>query len=62
MRRPIVYEPKTALELEQLAVRLLETIARRDSKAQGNIKYLASELLDVFNDGYNAAIIDIGDL
>ena len=57
-----MYEPKTALELEQLAVRLLETIARRDSKAQGNIKYLASELLDVFNDGYNAAIIDIGDL
>lgn len=57
-----MYEPKTAIELEQLSVRLIETIVRRRSNGQDSIKYLASELLDVFNDGYNAAVIDVGNL
>ncbi len=57
-----MHEPKTALELEQLSTRLLDTIARRYTNGQGNIKYLASELLDVFNDGYNSAIVDLGRL
>jgi len=55
-----MYEPKTALELEQLAARLIETIERRKAEGKGGIKYLSGELLSLFNDGYDKAIIDMG--
>ncbi len=52
----------TALELEQKANKLLETLKRRSWEGKENISFLASELLDWYNDGYNQAIVTLGGL
>ncbi len=57
-----MYEPLTALELEQKASKLLDVLVQRSFHRQDNIKYLASVLLDYYNRGYDASIVIMGDI
>ena len=57
-----MYEPKTALEMEQKALKLLETLKSRAFCRQENIKYLSSVLLEHYNEGFNDSIIVMGNL
>ncbi len=50
-------EPLLAVDLEQKALKLLEILQRRAFARQDSIGYLAAELLDVYNDGYDACIL-----
>ncbi len=51
-------EPLLAIELEQKAAKLLEILQRRCFSGQENIKYLASVLVQFYDDGYNESILN----
>ena len=57
-----MYEPKTAIEMEQKANKLLEILKLRTFSGQDNIKYLSSVLLEHYNDGFNDSIVVMGNL
>jgi hypothetical protein len=57
-----MYEPKTSLEMEQKALKLLDTLKTRCFSDKENIKYLSSVLLEYYNDGFDEAILVIGGL
>lgn len=50
-------EPLLAVELEQRALKLLETLDCRKYNCQDRIGYLATVLLDYYNEGYDACIL-----
>ncbi len=57
-----MYEPKTSLEMEQKANKLLDILKSRAFCGEDNIKYLSSVLLEHYNDGFNEAVIVLGAL
>ncbi len=56
------YEPMTAFSLEFKAAKLLETMKERAFRDQGNIQFLAYKLKEMYDRGYDSAIITLGGL
>ncbi len=56
------YEPMTAFKLEFQAAKLLEMMKERAFKDESNIQFLAYKLKEMYDRGYDSAIITLGSL
>ncbi len=58
----MIYEPMTAFKLEFKAAKLLEMLKDRSLREEENIQFLAYKLKEMYDRGYDSAIITLGSL
>lgn len=58
----MTYEPMTTLKLEFQAAKLLDILKDRAFKNENNIQFLAYKLKEMYDRGYDSAVITLGSL